>query len=99
MVGKRKKRFTGEVLRDKNDKTIVIGVVWLQRDRIYKKARRRLTRLVAHDEENKARIGDRVMIEETRPTSATKRWRLVEILDVQGKVASKDDSLTKGTAQ
>jgi small subunit ribosomal protein S17 len=68
------------VLSDKNDKTIVVGVSWLQRDRIYKKNRQRLTKLVAHDELNAASIGDRVLLEEARPLSRTKRWRLVEIV-------------------
>lgn len=65
---------------DKNDQTIVVGVSWMQRHRIYKKSRRRLTRLVAHDPMNQASIGDRVLIEESRPLSRTKRWRLIEIL-------------------
>lgn len=80
------KQQTGLVLRDKNDKSIVVGVEWLQRHRVYGKARKRLTRLVAHDPENQAKIGDRVLIEETRPLSATKRWRLVEIV-AKGDVA------------
>lgn len=80
MAGSRR-RQNGTVLSDKNDKTIVVGVSWLQRHRIYKKNRRRLTRLVAHDELNQASIGDRVLLEESSPTSRTKRWRLVEILE------------------
>ena len=75
-----RRQQVGTVLSDKNDKTIVVGVSWLQRDRIYKKSRRRLTKLVAHDEANLASIGDRVLIEESRPLSRTKRWRLVEIV-------------------
>jgi small subunit ribosomal protein S17 len=70
----------GTVLSDKNDKTIIVGVSWLQRDRVYKKSRRQLTKLVAHDEENLASVGDRVLIEESRPLSRTKRWRLVEVV-------------------
>jgi small subunit ribosomal protein S17 len=53
----------------------------LQRDRIYKKARRKLTKFVVHDENNDATLGDRVLIEESRPMSKTKRWRLVSVLD------------------
>ena len=75
-----RKQQTGTVLKDKNDKS-VIGVSWLQRDRIYKKARRKLTKFVVHDENNSATVGDRVLIEESRPISKTKRWRLVNILD------------------
>ena len=76
-----RKQQTGTVLKDKNDKSVVVGVSWLQRDRIYKKARRMLTKYVVHDEQNTATIGDRVLIEESRPISKTKRWRLVSIVD------------------
>lgn len=76
-----RKQQTGTVLNDKNEKSVVVGVSWLQRDRIYKKARRRLTKFVVHDESNTATIGDRVLIESARPLSKTKRWRVVEILE------------------
>ena len=76
-----RKQQTGTVLKDKNDKSVIVGVSWLQRDRIYKKARRKLTKFVVHDESNSATIGDRVLIEESRPISKTKRWRLVNVLD------------------
>jgi small subunit ribosomal protein S17 len=76
-----RKQQTGTVLKDKNDKSVIVGVSWLQRDRIYKKARRKLSKFVVHDEQNAATIGDRVLIEEGRPISKTKRWRLVSILD------------------
>ena len=76
-----RKQQTGTVLKDKNDKSVVVGVSWLQRDRIYKKARRMLTKFVVHDEQNSSTIGDRVLIEESRPISKTKRWRLVSIVD------------------
>ncbi len=76
-----RKQRTGTVLKDTNEKSVVVGVSWLQRDRIYKKARRRLTKFVVHDEQNSATVGDRVLIEESRPLSRTKRWRLVEILE------------------
>ena len=76
-----RKQQTGTVLKDQNDKSVVVGVSWLQRDRIYKKARRKITKFVVHDESNMATVGDRVLIEEGRPISKTKRWRLVSILD------------------
>ncbi len=76
-----RKQRTGTVLKDTNEKSVVVGVSWLQRDRIYKKARRKLTKFVVHDEQNSATVGDRVLIEEARPLSKTKRWRLVEILE------------------
>jgi small subunit ribosomal protein S17 len=75
-----RRRQEGIVLSDKNDQSIVVGVSWLQRDRVYKKNRRRMTRLVAHDPTNSASVGDRVLLEESRPISKTKRWRLVEIV-------------------
>ena len=76
-----RKQQTGTVLKDMNDKSVVVGVSWLQRDRIYKKARRKLTKFVVHDEQNSATIGDRVLIEQARPLSKTKRWRVVEVLE------------------
>ena len=76
-----RKQRTGTVLKDANEKSVVVGVSWLQRDRIYKKARRKLTKFVVHDEQNSATVGDRVLIEEARPLSRSKRWRLVEILE------------------
>ena len=76
-----RKQQTGTVLKDSNDKSLVVGVSWLQRDRIYKKARRKLTKFVVHDENNDASVGDRVLIEESRPVSKTKRWRLVDIVE------------------
>ena len=76
-----RKQQTGTVLKDQNDKSVVVGVSWLQRDRIYKKARRKITKFVVHDESNTATVGDRVLLEEGRPISKTKRWRLVSIID------------------
>ena len=75
-----RKQRTGTVLNDTNEKSVVVGVTWLQRDRIYKKAHRKQTKFVVHDEQNSATVGDRVLIEESRPISRSKRWRLVEIL-------------------
>ena len=76
-----RKQQTGTVLKDENDKTVVVSVSWLQRDRIYKKARRMRSKFVVHDESNSASVGDRVLIEQSRPISKTKRWRLVDILE------------------
>ncbi len=70
----------GRVASDKMQKTIVVAVESLKRDRIYKRTYKYTTKFKAHDEENTARIGDIVRIEETRPLSKEKRWRLVEIL-------------------
>ncbi len=81
-----RKQQTGVVLSNAMDKSITVGVSWSQRDRIYGKSRRRITRLIAHDEANQATNGDTVLIEETRPMSRRKRWRLVQIIE-KGDVA------------
>tara|TARA_B100000959_G_scaffold283593_1_gene352903 strand:- start:730 stop:1059 length:330 start_codon:yes stop_codon:yes gene_type:complete len=76
------KQRTGTVVSDKMDKTITVEFYWSQRDRLIGKSRRRVTRFLAHDENNQAHLGDVVRIEETRPLSRRKRWRLIEILQV-----------------
>ena len=63
------------------DKTAVVAVIERVRDRRYSKTVQRTKRLYVHDEENAASVGDRVRVQETRPLSKLKRWRLVEILD------------------
>ena len=78
MNGKRKTKV-GRVVSDKMDKTIVVSVERLARHRLYKRVIRLTTKFKAHDEANEAHVGDTVLIEESRPLSATKRWRLVEI--------------------
>ncbi|MDG2100782.1 MAG: 30S ribosomal protein S17 [Dehalococcoidales bacterium] len=75
-----KVRRTGKVISDVSEKTIIVGVSWSQKDRIYKKSSRRLTKLVAHDPKNEAKIGDDVVIEFSKPISKTKKWKLVEVL-------------------
>ena len=70
----------GVVISNKMDKTIVVAVVSLKRHRIYKRTYKQTKHFYAHDEENSCQIGDRVHIEETRPLSKLKRWRLVEIV-------------------
>jgi small subunit ribosomal protein S17 len=74
------KQRTGTVVSDKMDKTITVEFYWSQRDRLIGKSRRRVTKFMAHDENNQAQLGDVVRIEETRPLSRNKRWRLLEIL-------------------
>jgi small subunit ribosomal protein S17 len=78
--GRRKVR-EGLVVSDKMDKTIVVQVEDRIRHSLYRKTIRRTSKLKAHDEQNSAGVGDRVLLMETRPLSATKRWRLVEILE------------------
>jgi small subunit ribosomal protein S17 len=70
----------GTVVSNKMNKTIVVAVETLKRHRIYKRTYKQTKRFQAHDEENTCQVGDIVRIEETRPLSKTKRWRLVEIL-------------------
>ena len=77
--GQRKER-TGIVLSNKMDKSITVGIDRLVQHPLYKKALRRTTKLHAHDAENSCNIGDVVRIEETRPLSKTKRWKLIEIV-------------------
>jgi small subunit ribosomal protein S17 len=78
--GRRKVR-EGLVVSDKMDKTIVVAVEDRVKHPRYGKVIRRTSKLKAHDEQNAAGIGDRVLLMETRPLSSTKRWRLVEILE------------------
>ena len=78
--GYRKAR-RGYVVSDKMDKTIVVEVEDRVKHPLYGKVIRRTSKVKAHDEQNTAGIGDLVLINETRPLSATKRWRLVEILE------------------
>jgi len=81
--GQRKTKV-GRVVSDKMDKTIVVSVERLTRHRLYKRVMKASTKFAAHDEQNEARIGDSVLIEESRPLSATKRWRLVSVLSRAG---------------
>jgi small subunit ribosomal protein S17 len=76
-----RKVFQGLVVSDKMDKTVVVEVENRVKHAVYGKVMRRTSRLKAHDEANDAHEGDRVQIMETRPLSATKRWRVVEILE------------------
>ncbi|WP_413316889.1 30S ribosomal protein S17 [Agrococcus sp. 1P02AA] len=78
--GYRKSRI-GYVTSDKMDKTVVVEVEDRVKHPLYGKVLRKSSKVKAHDEQNAAGIGDRVLIAETRPTSATKRWRVVEILE------------------
>lgn len=73
-------RVVGRVVSDKGDKTITVLIERIERHPIYGKTLRRSTKLRAHDENNEAKEGDTVAIVETRPLSATKRFRLVEVL-------------------
>ena len=76
----KRKTKVGRVVSDKMDKTIVVSVERLARHPLYKRVIRLTTKFKAHDETNDAHTGDTVMIEESRPLSATKRWRLIEVV-------------------
>ena len=71
----------GLVVSDKMDKTVVVEIEDRVKHALYGKVIRRTSKLKVHDEQNSAGVGDRVLLMETRPLSATKRWRLVEILE------------------
>jgi 30S ribosomal protein S17 len=76
-----RKTRQGYVVSDKMDKTVVVEVEDRVKHALYGKVIRRSTKIKAHDEANAAGVGDRVRIMETRPISATKHWRVVEILE------------------
>ncbi len=78
--GYRKTRI-GYVVSDKMEKTITVEVEDRVKHPLYGKVLRQASKVKAHDEQNTAGIGDRVLIAETRPLSASKRWRLVEVLE------------------
>ena len=78
--GRRKVR-EGYVVSDKMDKTVVVLLEDRKKHPRYAKVLRTTSKVKAHDEENVAGVGDRVLLMETRPLSATKRWRLVEVLE------------------
>jgi small subunit ribosomal protein S17 len=71
----------GYVVSDKMDKTVVVALEDRKKHPLYGKVMRSTTKVKAHDEANVAGVGDRVLLMETRPLSATKRWRLVQILE------------------
>ena len=77
----RRKVREGLVVSDKMDKTVVVSVEDRVKHALYGKVMRRTSRLKAHDENNECGVGDRVVLMETRPLSATKRWRVVEIVE------------------
>lgn len=79
-VKSRHQQKVGRVVSDKMEKTIVVAVESLKRHPLYKRTYKSTARFKAHDETNDARLNDTVLIEETRPLSKDKRWRLVEII-------------------
>jgi small subunit ribosomal protein S17 len=90
-VQNKRKTKVGRVVSDKMDKTIVVSDERLARHPLYKRVIRLTTKFKAHDEDNDARTGDTVVIEESRPLSATKRWRLVRVVARAGEHGSPAD--------
>src|ERR671921_2105065 len=90
-VQAQRKTKVGRVVSDKMDKTIVVSVERLARHRLYKRVIRLTTKFKAHDETNDAHVGDTVLIEESRPLSATKRWRLIEVVQRAGDHGARAD--------
>ncbi len=76
----RRQQKVGTVVSNKMDKTIVVDVELLKKHRIYKRTYKQTKRFYAHDEDNTCQVGDVVRIEESRPLSKLKRWRLVEVI-------------------
>jgi small subunit ribosomal protein S17 len=76
-----RRRLIGRVRSDKMEKTVVVEVVRFKRDSVYKKYVRVRKRYKAHDEQNEYKVGDRVEIEEHRPLSRDKRWKVVRLID------------------
>ena len=77
----RRKTREGTVVSSAMDKTVVVAVIERVRHSRYAKTVQRTTRLFAHDEQNDLRVGDRVRVQETRPLSKRKRWRVVDVLE------------------
>ena len=76
-----RKTRIGKVISDKMDKTIVVAIEYNVKHKLYSKIIKKTYKLKAHDEQNIAKIGDRVKVMETRPLSKDKRWRLVEVVE------------------
>ncbi|MDD2471349.1 MAG: 30S ribosomal protein S17 [Dehalococcoidales bacterium] len=92
MEARRKTRI-GFVISRKMDKTAIVGVEVLKRHPLYRKTFRRMTKYKVHDENNECQPGDKVKIEETRPLSREKRWRLLEIITRKEIVELKEEEL------
>ena len=80
--------FFGNVVSDKMDKTVVVQIVRLVAHPLYGKVVRRISKVKAHDENNRCRIGDRVKLIRTRPLSKDKSWRVSEILSSEDRVTA-----------
>lgn len=81
MAYKRRKEYIGKVISDKMDKTVAVMVESLYRHSRYGKVVKRRSKFMAHDEDKRCHVGDKVKIIETRPLSKMKHWKVIEILE------------------
>ncbi len=91
-----KKIFTGKVVSDKMDKTVVVEVTRLVQHPVYKKTVKYRKKFMAHDEENRCKVGDIVSIIESRPLSRRKRWVVLDIVKKAASSPEVRDTLTEG---
>jgi small subunit ribosomal protein S17 len=77
----RKKELVGRVVSDRMDKTVVVAVNQLRRHRLYQRMMRQTKKFMAHDESNNVHVGDLVRIQESRPISRHKTWRVINVLE------------------
>ena len=87
------KQKVGRVVSNKMEKTVVVAVDYLRPHPIYRKTVRKTNKFYAHDEHNQCKLGDTVRIEETRPLSKLKRWRVVEIVGTDRTAAVAGDAI------
>ena len=83
------KVYTGKVVSNKMEKTVVVAVTRMFQHPVYKKTVKKVSKFKAHDEVNQCKVGDEVKITETRPMSKDKRWLVLEILDKSARSAKK----------
>jgi small subunit ribosomal protein S17 len=81
MISRRKKTIVGVVVNDKMDKTVVVASSRLTRHVLYKKQVKKRTKYKVHDKNNQCKVGDKVLIVESRPLSKHKRWRIREVIE------------------
>lgn len=95
----RRQEKVGTVISNKMDKTIVVAVVSLKKHRIYKRTYKQTKHFYAHDEDNVCQIGDVVRIQETRPLSKLKRWRLLEVVKPGSGIVPVEEVLAEADPQ
>ncbi|SPP99629.1 30S ribosomal subunit protein S17 [Candidatus Sulfobium mesophilum] len=83
------KTYTGKVVSNKMDKTVVVAITRQFQHPVYKKTVKKVAKFKAHDENNECRVGDAVKIIETRPVSKDKRWLVLEILNKAARSSAK----------